>query len=198
MRDLREDFEEATKQVLMFCHETESCCNSNTHCPISLKLDMFDKSHVLETSTWQYSVIVTTQPTGHRKWQFLQFAMLILLADPPQKQSLSPWWCYMVKLMSSHWMHNSTWSRKLFFTFHKGPGLKTSKYQVIKSSSLVIAPPTGNRKQAFCDNHLIYVKLSWCGLHLIYLNHMHNKWVFSGATYWSQEVTVNSAASKTH
>lgn len=67
MRDLREDFEEATEQILMFCHETESCCNSNIHCPISLKLHMFDKSHALETSTWQYSVIVTTPPTGHRK-----------------------------------------------------------------------------------------------------------------------------------
>lgn len=145
MRDLREDFEEATEQILMFCHETESCCNSNIHCPISLKLHMFDKSHALV----------------------------------PWKQALRPWWCYMVKLMSFHWMHNSTWSRKLFFTFHKGPGLKTSKHQL---GGLVIAPPTGDRKQAFCDNHLICVKLSWCGLHLIYLNHMHNKWVFSGAT----------------
>ncbi len=69
--------------------------------------------------------------------------------------------------------------RKLHM-YDKSPGLKTSTCQY---SVIVIAPPTDNRKSALRDeNHPIYKKFTWRGLHMIPSNMTYNKCVFSIAT----------------
>ena len=84
--------------------------------------------------------------------------------------------------------YNSTphdWIFSKFYACDHIPGLKTSTGQFC---IIVTAPPTGNRTSAFCDNsHPIYMKFTWCGLHMIYIRMMYNYWVFSSHTWWTQE-----------
>ncbi len=50
-----------------FYHEKWNAHNFTVRCPICIKLNVFDKSRSLNTSTCQHSAIVTEPPTGNRK-----------------------------------------------------------------------------------------------------------------------------------
>ncbi len=54
-------------QISMSRHGNKSCCNSAIQCPICPRLHRFDKNPGLNTSKYEYSIIIRAPPAGNRK-----------------------------------------------------------------------------------------------------------------------------------
>ncbi len=63
----------ASCQILMFRHETGSCYISGMLCPIYTKLHTFDKNPGLNTSKYEYVIIIRAPPAGNRKLLILHY-----------------------------------------------------------------------------------------------------------------------------
>ncbi len=57
----------AASQISMSRHGNKSCCNSAIQCSICPRLHMFDKNPGLNTSKYEYSIIIRAPPAGNRK-----------------------------------------------------------------------------------------------------------------------------------
>ncbi len=57
----------AASQISMSRHGNKSCCNSAIQCPICPRLHMFDKNPGLDTSKYEYFIIIRAPPAGNRK-----------------------------------------------------------------------------------------------------------------------------------
>ncbi len=57
----------AASQISMYRHGNKSCCNSAIQCSMCPRLHMFDKNPGLNTSKYEYSVIIRAPPAGNRK-----------------------------------------------------------------------------------------------------------------------------------
>ncbi len=57
----------AASQISMSRHGNISCCYSAIKCPICPRLHMFDKNPGLNTSKYEYAIIIRAPPAGNRK-----------------------------------------------------------------------------------------------------------------------------------
>ncbi len=57
----------AASQISMSRHGNKSCCNSAIKCPICPRLHTFDKNPGLNTSKYEYFIIIRAPPAGNRK-----------------------------------------------------------------------------------------------------------------------------------
>ncbi len=57
----------AASQILMSHHGIKSCCNSAIQKPICPRLHTFDKNPGLNTSKYEYYIIIRAPPAGNRK-----------------------------------------------------------------------------------------------------------------------------------
>ncbi len=57
----------AASQISMSRHGNKSCCNSAIQCPICPRLHTFDKNPGLNTSKYEYLIIIRAPPAGNRK-----------------------------------------------------------------------------------------------------------------------------------
>ncbi len=57
----------AASQISMSRHGNKSCFNSAIQCPICPRLHMFDKNPGLNTSKYEYLIIIRAPPAGNRK-----------------------------------------------------------------------------------------------------------------------------------
>ncbi len=57
----------AASHIFISRHGNKSCCNSAIHCSICPRLHMFDKNPGLNTSKYEYTIIIRAPPAGNRK-----------------------------------------------------------------------------------------------------------------------------------
>ncbi len=57
----------AASQISMSRHGNKSCCNLAIQCSICPRLHMFGKIPGLNTSKYEYSIIIRAPPAGNRK-----------------------------------------------------------------------------------------------------------------------------------
>ncbi len=57
----------AASQISMSRLGNKSCCNSAIQCSICPRLHMFDKNPGLNTSKYEYSIIIRAPPADNRK-----------------------------------------------------------------------------------------------------------------------------------